>query len=92
MFLSLFNVKFITENLYLVKSTKGKGVFCIFIATTFLVNGEINNILMTAAFAVIGAGFLFVGIMRPELDELGDVSKADVAAKAFEHRGLLNKV
>ncbi len=92
MFFSLFNLNFIKENFFILKSTKGKGVFCLFISSTFLIANSTQNIIMTLVFAACGGGFIFVGFMKPELDTIQDVSKADVAKTAFENRALLNKV
>ncbi len=91
MFLSLFDLKIIKENFYLVKSTKGKGLFCIFIATTFLALTT-TQWLFFAAYLAVGVGYLFIGFMRPELDEVQDISRGDMAKAAFDNRQLLNKV
>ncbi len=64
LFLSLFEVKLIKENFLLVKSTKGKGIFCLFISSTFLVTGASDNLIITVATAAIGAGFLFIGFIK----------------------------
>ena len=62
--MSLFDLKLIRENFLLVKSTKGKGLFCLFISSTFVVTGFTDNIIIMVATGVIGLGFLFVGFIR----------------------------
>ena len=91
MFLSLFDLKIVRDNFYLVKSTKGKGIFSLFICTTFLAVKSPEYI-YCAAYGAVGAGYLFVGFMKPELDEVADISKADMTKAAFDNRHLINKV
>ena len=92
LFLSLFNLKVVRENFYLVKSTVGKGIFSLFICTTFLAVGS-SNWIYCVAYGVVGCGYLFVAFMKPNIDdELKDISKADMTKAAFDNRHLLNKV
>ncbi len=37
MFLSLFDFRVIDKNMYILKSTRGKGAFCLFLSSTFLI-------------------------------------------------------
>ena len=62
------------------------------IASSFLLGNEWDNILLTAIFCVCGAGFLFVGFMRPELEQMKEISRDDMAKTAFDNRALINKV
>ncbi len=41
---------------------------------------------------MIGVGYLFVGYMKPDMDEVADISKADMTKAAFDNRHLINKV
>ncbi len=90
MFLSLFDLKVIRENFLLVKSTKGKGVFSLFIASTFLAMDP-TPLAYALAYVGVGAGYLFVGFMKPDMDEVADISKGDMTKAAFDNRHLLAK-
>ena len=92
LFLSLFDLRVVRENFYLVKSTMGKGIFSLFICTTFLAVKS-DNWIYCVAYGVVGCGYLFVAFMKPNIDdELKDISKADMTKAAFDNRHLLNKV
>ena len=90
MFLSLFDLKVVKENFYLVKSTKGKGIFSLFICTTFLAMKHTQWV-YAISYGAVGVGYLFVGFMKPDLDEVADISKADMTKAAFDNRHLLAK-
>ncbi len=92
MFLSLFDMRIINKNMFILKSTRGKGVFCIFVATTYLVDEKTRNIILASVFAAIGALFIFVGTVKPDMDEVKDITQGDMTKAAFDNRGLLSKV
>ena len=62
------------------------------IASSFLLGDKWDNILLTAVYSVLGVGFLFIGFMRPELEEMKEISRNDMAKTAFDNRALINKV
>eukprot|EP00347_Sterkiella_histriomuscorum_P020937 403335880 len=91
MFASMFEFECTKRNFFILKSTKGKGFFNLFIASTFLIGTDVQNIVVCIGFAICGLFFLYIGFKYGELDNPKDITKGDMAKSAYDNRSLLGQ-
>ena len=81
--ISFCDFKFIKENFLFLKSTTGKGLFNIFLASMFLVgsNGDIWAWVMMACFLICGLFFTIIGCCVKEAYADDDINSKEVVTR-----------
>ena len=81
--ISFCDFKFIKENFLFLKSTVGKGLFNIFLASMFLVgsDGDVWHWIMMALFMVCGLFFVVLGCCAKDAYSDDDINSKEVMKK-----------